>query len=256
VSDSISFKSVWLFSMALMLLPGGVQSQNYYDQHAIGWHWYDDPRVDEKSEDNHSRQPDPVSRIKAVRYALEIALDDALLNPTPQHVQQYITLQNQWSERASQFSRMWQWVLLQHPQLDYAITHPTNQVGRSVYLDILSQSQETAIKTLAQRNGLFFFYRSNCPYCQRFAPIVKSFSERYHMPVVPITIDGRVLPEFPKSRLDQGHAEQFHVNVEPALFTVNPYTRQAIPVAYGLISESDLRQRILDLAIASRRKSL
>jgi conjugal transfer pilus assembly protein TraF len=254
VSDSISFKSVWLFSMVLMLLPGWVQSQNYYDQHTIGWHWYDDLRVDEKSIENDP--PDPVTEIKTVRQALEIALDRALLNPTPQHVQQYITLQNQWSDRASQFSRMWQWVLLQHPQLDYAITHPTNQVGRSVYLDILSQSQETAIKTLAQRNGLFFFYRSNCPYCQRFAPIVKSFSERYRMPVIPITTDGIVLPEFPNSRLDQGHAEQFQVKVEPALFTVNPYTHKAIPVAYGLISESDLRQRILDLAIASRKGSL
>jgi conjugal transfer pilus assembly protein TraF len=254
VSDTTRFKSVWLFSMALMLLPGWVHSQNYYDQHAIGWHWYDDPRLDEKSIENDP--PDPVTEIKTVRKALEVALDEALLNPTAQHVQHYITLQNQWSERASQFARMWQWVLLQHPTLDYSITHPTNQVGRLVYLDHLSQSQETAIKTLTQQNGLFFFYRSNCPYCQRFAPIVKSFSERYHMPVVPITTDGIKLLEFPNSRLDQGHAEQFQVKVEPALFTVNPYTHQAIPVAYGLISESDLRQRILDLAIASRRKRL
>jgi conjugal transfer pilus assembly protein TraF len=246
------FKKVWLWGVILMLWSGWIQAQSYYDQHAIGWHWYDDPKLNEKTHDDHAAS-DPVAQIKAIKQALEIALDKALLNPTPPLIKRYISLQNQWSERASLFSRVWQWVLLQHPELDYSITHPTNQVGRSVYLDTLTQAQETAIKALAKQNGLFFFYKSSCTYCQRFAPIVKNFSDRTGMPVIAITTDGIALPEFPQSHLDRGQAQHFQVKVEPALFTVNPYSHRAMPVAYGLISESDLRQRILDIANAPRR---
>ncbi len=247
MSKRVGLKRVGSLGMMLILSPLWA-AQHYYDQHAIGWHWYDDP-IDKKS----STHLDPVTQIKAIRQALETALDEALLNPAPEQVEHYIALQNRWSERASAFSRMWQWVLLQQPQLDYSITHPTNQVGRSVYLDALTRDQEMAIKALAQQSGLFFFYHSTCAYCQRFAPIVKSFSERTGMPVVAITTDGIALPEFPNSHPNQGQAQSFHIKVEPALFTVNPYTHQVIPVAYGLISESDLRQRILELANESRK---
>jgi conjugal transfer pilus assembly protein TraF len=238
------FKHRSLLMLFIVIFPIAIQAQDYYEQHAVGWHWYDDPKL----ENSNQHTSDPVSQIKAVKQALEVALDKALVNPTQDNVKNYIALQNQMSERANQFSKTWQWVLLQNPLLDYSLSHPTNQVGREVYLDELNAQQENAIKALAQQSGLFFFYRSNCPYCQRFAPIVKEFSERYGIAVIPITTDGVALAEFPNSRIDQGQAQKFYVTVEPALFTVNPYTHQAIPVAYGLMSESDLRQRILDIA--------
>ena len=67
------------------------------------------------------------------------------------------------------------------------------------------------------------------------------------MAIIPITIDGIALPEFPNSRVNQGQAAKFKVTVEPSLFAVNPYTQKAYPVSQGLISESDLRARILDI---------
>lgn len=240
-----SLKAVWLISLFLVSSSHSY-AQDYYEQHATGWHWYDDPKLEEKMD--KSNHQNPVTQMKAIRQALEFALDKAVLNPTPENVKDYIVLQNQVGERSSQFSRVWQWVLLQNPLLDYSINHPTNQAGREVYLDGVTHQQEDAIRNLAKHSGLFFFYHSTCPYCQRFSPIVKDFSQRYGIPVVAITTDGIALPEFPDSRIDQGQARKFHVTVEPALFTVDPYTHQAIPVSYGLMSESDLRQRILDIA--------
>lgn len=222
-----------------------VSASDYYQQHAIGWHWYDDPREEKHLE---KPAPDPVVQMNAIQQALKQALDRAILNPTPQHVRDYIALQNQVSDRASRFARMWQFVLLQHPTLDYAIAHPTNQLGRNVYLDQQRLKEDAAIHQLAQHSGLFFFYRGSCPYCQRFAPIVKDFSQRYGMPVIPITTDGVVLPPFPNSKLNKGQAEKFRVTVVPALFAVNPHTHQAMPVSYGLITEDALRRRLLDIA--------
>jgi hypothetical protein len=37
------------------------------------------------------------------------------------------------------------------------------------------------------------------------------------------------------------------VTVEPSLFAVDPYTHRAFPVAYGLISEEELKQHIINI---------
>jgi conjugal transfer pilus assembly protein TraF len=256
VSSYVGLRRLGLLCMLLVVSPTMGQTPQtcqFYTDHAIGWHWYDDPRLEVNNKQTNVTTSDPITDIKIMRQTLERALDDALLHPSTEKVTHYIHLQNQWSERASLFSSIWQWVLWQHPELDYSIRHPTNQVGRTVYLDKLTAAQEAAIKTLAQQNGLFFFYQGKCAYCQRFAPIVKSFSERYHMPIIAITLDGILLPEFPQSYRDEGHAQRFHIDIVPALFTVNPYTHQSVPIAWGLISEADLRQRILDVAMLSRR---
>jgi conjugal transfer pilus assembly protein TraF len=242
------WKIAWIYSVMLILWPLSLKAQNYYGEHAKGWHWYEEPLIAREPEE---ASIDPIMQIKGIKQTLEIALDEALLNPTPWHVKQYIDLQNKWSEKASQFANMWQWVLLHYPELDYSLTHPTNQVARTVYLDQVKQAEASAIKQLAQHHGLFFFYRSTCLYSQRLAPILKSFSERYHLPIVPITVDGIALAEFPQSRLDQGQASRFAVKALPALFAVNPTAHQVTPLAYGLISESDLRQRILAIAKAT-----
>jgi conjugal transfer pilus assembly protein TraF len=223
------------------------EAETYYDQHAVGWHWYRDPI-------RHPRNPlppiqtDPVQQMRVERETVERALDAAVLMPTRDNIKRYIVLQNQTSARASHFAKLWQVVLLQNPDLDYSIAHPTNQLAREVYLDQENSNEDAAIKKLAAHSGLFFFYRSTCPYCQRFAPILKDFSERYGITVVPITTDGIALPSFPHSHPDTGQSARFHVTVEPALFTVDPYSHQAVPVSYGLLSEGDLRKRILEIA--------
>ena len=56
------------------------------------------------------------------------------------------------------------------------------------------------------------------------------------------------LPEFPDSHIDQGQAARLKVTIEPALFTADPQTHRIIPVSYGLLSEDELRQRLLEIA--------
>ena len=128
------------------------------------------------------------------------------------------------------------------------VEHPTNAVAKQIYLDTHNEKETAVISQFFKTRGLFFFYSSTCPYCQKFAPIVKSFAARHGILVIPITTDGIPLPDFPNSRTDIGQARKFKIRITPALFAVNPYNNKALPIAYGFISESDLRQRILDIA--------
>ena len=247
----VSIQRVFIF-MLLMLMTPFVCAEIYYDDHATGWHWYDDPiDVTDNPKIPLTTTPatsDPVEQMKNFRMTLTRSLDKAILNPTTENIVNYITLQNQLSAQSTRFAEQWQKVLLLSPELNYSLAHPTNQLATHIYADEHRKKEDEAIATLAHQSGLFFFYRSTCPYCQRFAPIVKTFSESNHLVVIPITTDGLSLPEFPHSYPDQGQAKTFQVKVEPSLFAVNPYTKKAYPIAYGLISESELRQRILDIA--------
>jgi len=242
-----------LWIMGGLLLSSPAWASSYYGQHAVGWHWYDDPKpLTHPTAPLPSAPPisaDPIVQMHTAQRTLERVLDRAVLDPTPAHVQTYLTLQNQLSQHAARFAAAWQWALLHYPELNFSLTHPTEEIALEVQKTYQRERLDNAIKSLAKQAGLFFFYKQSCPYCARFAPIVKSFAEDYGLTVIPIALDGAILPEFPDSKKDQGQAKQFGVKQTPALFAVNPKTEQAFPVAYGLISEATLRERLADSAL-------
>lgn len=224
-------------------------ADNYYAEHHIGWHWYDESieKIEKKEKISGEGTHDPNTVVSAAKAKISTALNTVIAEPTIEHVKQYLILQEQLNNRAEKVANLWQAALLQNPAINYSLTHPTNSIGLQVYHESMSQKKEKLIKLFASRTGLFFFYSSRCPYCRRFAPILKNFADSYGITIIPITLDGISLPEFPQSKPDSGQASQFHVTVTPALFAVNPYTQKAFPVAYGLTSETELRDHIYNL---------
>jgi conjugal transfer pilus assembly protein TraF len=224
-------------------------ANNYYANHETGWYWFNDPAPKQVSPSKEKTEKDtnPAEKVEAVKKTIKEALDQAIIEPTPQNVEKYITLQNEMSQRANQFANTWQEVLLKHPELNYSISHPTNNVALQVYHENESEQKNDVLQKFAQHSGLFFFYKSTCPYCQRFAPIVKHFAEVNHVTIIAITMDGISLPEFPNSKHDNGQSQKFHVTVEPSLYAVDPTTQKAYPVAFGLTSESELQNNIYNI---------
>lgn len=215
--------------------------ESYFKDHAKGWHWYNDP----KASDDDEEENDPNIQMNAVHAAVQRALNNAVLHPTKENVRNYINLQNSIANQANQFNHSWQAVLLENPELNYSILHPTNNLAKQVEYDQKHLLEERTVHSLAKNYQLYFFYRSSCPYCQRFAPIVKDFATTYGFNILAITTDGIPLPEFPDSYADQGEAHIYQVTVEPTLFLVNPVTHQAIRIATGLYSESEIKKNIM-----------
>ena len=244
-NDNVSWRVILIALILAVVYSLPANANDYWSEHAMGWHWYQDPTEKGVSSEVYS---DPIAAMDVLQHQVKQSLDLAILNPTVENVRNYIGLQNQLGERANRFAQVWKTVLLNYPELDYSLQHPTNSMAKQIYLDQTHQQEEAAIHHLADHSGLFFFYRSTCPYCQRFAPIVKDFSQRYGLSVIPITTDGISLPDFPQSQPDQGQAARLGVTMEPALFTVDPAQHRIIPVSYGLLSEDELRQRLLEIA--------
>lgn len=227
----------------------------FFGAHAQGWHWYESNPEGAQPTKQSSATPTATTQMQQLRREVEEQLNQAVLNPTPQNVERYITLQNTLTRKASQFAQTWQTVLTASPDLNYSLQRPTNQYAQQVYRANQTRQDQSAIKQFAQQYGLFFFVSSSCPYCHAFAPTVKTIAERYGISVLVVSLDGQGLPDFPMVLPNNGVAERFGVRAVPALFAVHRQTSQATPLAFGVISAAELETNIAQLARSTQQQA-
>lgn len=102
--------------------------------------------------------------------------------------------------------------------------------------------------TVNKKFAFVIFYRSTCPHCQRFDPILKQFSQDYGFKVYAYTTDGSSVPSFPKSMpMTQTVEKTFFnsPNIEvPSLFLINVKTMKAYMIDQGEMSYQDLNTRV------------
>lgn len=245
-----------LCAMALVFPVLGFAA-DFFSSHSTGWYFYDDPKThdDPQPHSPHQNTAQDVAVLHALdaqRRQLKIAKAHLVMYPTVRHARDYIRLQNAASRQAARVTHVWQRALLYYPDLDFSLTHPTRSVARRIAIAAQSQKIDSALKTFSKRMGLFFFYKSTCPYCRKFAPVVNRLVKQYHIQLIPITLNGVPLPLFPQSRRDAGQARRFGVHATPALFAIDPRTKKVTPISYGFISEEQLKARLFRIATTGR----
>lgn len=243
------------YGVIVSLLLVSMAHAQFVTVHKQGWSWYNDMAMSRgnKGTDN-KRSYSATAAMQRLKMRAKEALNKALLEPTTIHVKAYIELQNQISQRASQFSKAWRRVLLYSPQLDYSVRHPTNRIGRQVSQKNIADDKLLSVKKLASRYGLFYFFRSTCPYCQRFSPVLKNFSKRFNFKVIPISLDGKSISGYPNPRKNQGQAERLGVKVVPSVFAVDALKKSVFPVASGLVTQDILLKNLLDAIAREKRR--
>jgi conjugal transfer pilus assembly protein TraF len=179
------------------------------------------------------------------RQKVEDSLNLAILSPTQENLRNYAENYFAVIHRGQQFTDAYKAMLLNYPQYDYSLKFPTNQIVQSIYSVEQKKIEEQKIHRFTKAYGFFFFFAKACPYCHAFAPIVKQFMDKYRISVVPISLDGGSLPQFPVVVQDNGTAEALNVYKLPALFAVNPRSKKIIPLANGVLSLSELEENIL-----------
>ncbi len=224
-------------------------STAFFTRHAEGWHWYEslsDNKVEEKKKnlDPALLPQTPTQAIEEQRKKLEQKLHAAILEPTQKKIIAYIIAQKALMDQSERFSESWQRVVMTTPALDETLLHPVDQNARHVYYQERNQEITKRIKVLAQEYGLFFFFKGECSYCHHFAPVVKHFAKKHGWSVLAVSLDGGTLPEFPGARRDNGMATRLQVSHVPALIAFHPSSGQMIPLAYGMVSESEIEERI------------
>jgi conjugal transfer pilus assembly protein TraF len=221
---------------------------SFFERRSEGWHWYQDsvqkPEIREQKSLRGNKTLSPTEQIEKQRKNIEQKLHTAIVEPTRENLISYITAQKALMDQSQHFAEMWKQVVMTTPSLDETLQHPVDQNACHLYYAAQHQHIEKQIKKLASEYGLFFFFRKNCAYCHHFSHIVKRFSQKYGWSVLGISLDGGTLPEFPHAKQNNGIAERLNISHVPALIALHPKTAQLIPLAYGLVSESEIEQRV------------
>lgn len=254
-------------ALALLLGTGAAWSQDaqggigrYWSDSRRGWHFYEDPAVEERE---RPPQPDkavpsvpsvpsaPPSRapelveFERLQKTLEDTRNIAIMRPTEANVRRYMELESQVVTRASYFADVAQRVAWATPELDPTLQgRPVNAKALEVFEQTQQAGRTRAIADLGRDHVLFFFYRSDCPYCHAFAPTLAAFQARHGIQVVAVSVDGGPMPNFPEARPDNGIATTLKVTQVPAVFLAQPFTGKITRIGFGVLSESQLLERL------------
>lgn len=225
----------------------------YFDRHREGWFWRRElTKPPQKKKESPPKILPPT--LKEIREETEALLNRAIEAPTEENVLAYVAYQRLVMQRAEEFSRTWQRVLWQHPELDPTVENPVVTAGISAASAEEAKKRDLALSQLAQRSGLLYFFSGDCPLCEIQSPLLASFAEAYGFSVVAVSLDGAVDPLFPGAKADRGAAGKLGVEKTPAIFLARPPS-EVLRVGTGLLSIEDLAGRLYRLSEIAEKES-
>ena len=237
---------VFCFVLVTFCLTSSVySSQRWWQREDEGWFFYKDPvkmeveeAQDPKLEVQELEKEEAPLASEVMRKEAERLLGEAVTEPTETNIRRYLEYQKKMLQLADRFAAVWQRVLMKYPEL-YAQVD-TGEVDKDI---------QRAISELKEEAGLFFIYSSNCPACQRGASVIRSFREKHGFTVVPVSIDGGVLPELPDTRHDNGLFIRLGLQSVPAVFLAYPYEDRFEHIGTGFMTLPDLERRLYHYVI-------
>lgn len=232
-----------LLYFLMFLTSTGFCADTFDQNKTVGWFWYQDPQP-QKAKPANSDTADLAAEVDFEKEELDRILKIAIKAPTEENLINFIKLRNKIIDQSYHFGLRLQQENLRHPALDQLRTYPTNKVANEIYGLERRTAIERKIAGLTKTHGLFYIFESRCAYCHAFAPTVKGFAKKYGWSVLPISLDGIGIADFPEARRDNGTARKLNVSVIPALIMVEPKTGRVSPISTGLISEDEIIERI------------
>jgi conjugal transfer pilus assembly protein TraF len=231
----------------------------FWGDYRRGWHFYEDPEPDVAplpkapvravEESPAQARPPELIEFAQLQKRLEDYRNIAIIKPTEANVRRYMELEARVVRQASYFSDVAQRVAWSTPDLDMTLQgRPVNAQAIEVFDREQSESRDQYLAALARTHVLFFFFRSDCPYCHAFAPTLEAFQARHGIQIVPISMDGGGLPTFPQFRRDNGISRTLQVTQVPAVYLAEPFTGKITPIGFGVLSQSQLIERIAAVA--------
>lgn len=237
----------------LLILSMALYSVTSVAEKPVGFLWYNLER-EKKESPRMIPKGIPFNRLSYTErdsvlqfYTME-ALHRARLTKSVNDMRIFLKLQDYWLKESTRFRDLFQKTMLLYPEYDYTVTHPTSHLGTKLTDELREAYRKRVINTLSQIHGLLFFYRGKSPYDLKQIPIIRDFSQRFNLKLIPVSVDGIKSYQMPATRLDQGQANALGVRFFPALLLVNPKTHMSLPIAFGLSTQDVLEKRLVAVA--------
>lgn len=244
------------------------QTERFVERKEEGWFWYKDPVFVEPEEVEEiepeepelpqvvimgepSDEPAPLST-EWFRANLQVYLDKAIDDPSPENVRTYYTMQRIMMDKAQRFAEVAKYVVVGDPMLDETIQRPMGQAANfSMNEQALAFRDELMIR-LSSQVGFAYFFESTCSSCAVFGNSVQIISDKLGVQVLPISMDSKPHPNglFLRDTVaDVGQAEKLGARKgSPSLFLMLPPDRW-VPITLSATSYEDIVLRTLVIAM-------
>lgn len=274
----LRFNKKILFALGLAILTPPVLSQDresnsrFYERKAEGWFWYKEEIPEEKPEPEivepkivatAPKAESPIEPKEIIqgpsvfsaawfRENLPKYKDKAWNDPTIENVRVYMYLQRYAMDRSEQFADTTELAVVGDPFLDEETRRPSATFASQKLDRWAGQEKDSLARSIAKKAGVFFFFRSDSGTSRTQAPILKMLAVRDGFTILPISVDGKPLPNdvFPNFKVDDGQAERLGVSAYPALYLVSE-NHEIEPISQGVLSLADIKHRII--LVAKRR---
>jgi conjugal transfer pilus assembly protein TraF len=230
-------------------------NDRWWEKDNEGWFFYKNPLMpkDDESEETVKKeapenpsQPNLSSHpVKQKLYTEQVKekgselLSTAMQYPTAENIRNYLRWNKFMIDVSSNFALAWQKELMRNPELAYDM--PIVDADKDIYIKEKSKEADRTIYDLSKRAGLFFFYKTTCPYCQRQAQYLKEFSDTYGFQVKAVSMEGGIYPEFPDALMDNGISVRLGVDRVPAVFLAFPDEKRFERLSAGIVTFAELR---------------
>ena len=248
----------------------GAGGDSYYRKHGEGWFWYQDPLPREDRDEAGDpavipeTAPGPQEVPEAVpvpeysrdglltaaylKKALPVYLEKAMDNPTPENVRDYFALQKMSMDKSQNFAGAARLLPLLYPDLDEARGRTDYGRGRELQEQMAERDRENSLRKLSGEAGIFFLYRSSCPYCREALREMARLGG-YGFRIMGISLDGGLLPVPGAFRnvSDPAMGSVLGISAVPAVVLAAPDTeRKYVTVSTSLLSPRETEDRILE----------
>jgi conjugal transfer pilus assembly protein TraF len=249
---------------------GELPAASYFEDKQRGWFWYEvlpepikpvkpEPKIEPPKPDPQPDmakveksvvvpvpdQPEPLSSAW-LKQNLEKYLNKAIDEPSQENVAAFYYLQRVMMDKAERFTNAARYVVMSDPQLDESVRRPISTFAVNEANHQASVAADQALKAIAAKAGILFFFRSDCGYCHVQAPILAMLERSYGFKIYPVSLDGLPMPNglFNQFKIDQGQAALLGVEQTPALFLMKP-PKQIVPLSQGVLSLEEATSRLL-----------
>lgn len=229
-----------------------------------GWYWYESLPEEEKEKvrkDIIDNAPNVIPKKQKNTPPEEQALstawfrenlpkyrDAAIDNPYDKEAMRtYLFLEKFMRDRATAFGYERQKAVYAEPFLDATSQRPLANFGMKEMNHQASAQRDQLLKRLGEESGIYFFYLSDCSFCEKQAPLVRGLEREFGFKVRAVSMNGKPMPNgyWPDYLTDQGQAQALGVAQVPATYLFNPKTQSVELIAQGLQSLPDLQKRII-----------
>ena len=187
----MGMRSRIMFVIFVFLQFNAIAHQTHCDLD-FGYHFYCDDGVqkEEQKRQKPKQERNHKAELEQMKQELETKKAKAVIEPTEANVKEYMAYQKKVLDNSSEFADTWRRVLWKHPELDYTLKNPTNTLAKQEQIDLKREDIKSSLLRLNERYGLFFIYKSTCPYCHKYSSTLMEFSKIYGVDILPITLDG------------------------------------------------------------------